>query len=504
MKTGLLIGEILTLVIGVLSILAGLAYVAFRRGQAVSMAAVGSAIGALVVGIGWLVVRSEEVVTVSPDALSWVTAAAYLSLAAFLIVALEACVVGELMIARQGRHMPDALRAMIAAAGIVVAGLIILRLVLDINVVALVALPTVATAVIGVALKDTLARFFAGLALGKMIKVGDWISTLDKEGCVTHIGMEHVTLATREHDYVILPNDNVIQAGIVNYSRPTRTHSCWIDVDAAYRVPPTQVIPVLVEAAMAVEGVAATPPPGALVSDFKESGIQYRLIFSIEDYARHARIESQVRAYVWNAFHRQGIEIPFPQRVVHRDPFLASPSESESSNEQLAGRLGAIELFSCLSFEQLAQLAGNSTVQKYLQGERIVRQGDEGEDLYVILDGRAEVSLQHEGLKKQVGTLEPGQYFGEMSLLTGERRLASVAALTDLEVLAVGHKAIKKVLQEDKTLVEKIGAIMARRLSVTQAAQDELSREYANRGLAPQQKSIVERIQNYLWGRVKR
>jgi small-conductance mechanosensitive channel len=93
---------------------------------------------------------------------------------------------------------------------VVMAAVIILLLVMNINLVALVALPTVAAAVVGVALKDTLARFSAGIELGKMVKVGDWITTLEREGAVTHIGLEHITLMTREQDYVMLPNDNVI------------------------------------------------------------------------------------------------------------------------------------------------------------------------------------------------------------------------------------------------------------------------------------------------------
>jgi small-conductance mechanosensitive channel len=84
---------------------------------------------------------------------------------------------------------------------------------MGINLVALVALPTVAAAMVGVALKDTLTRFFSGIELGKIVKVGDWITVADREGIVTHIGMEHVTLLTRAHDLVSLPNDLVIQSG---------------------------------------------------------------------------------------------------------------------------------------------------------------------------------------------------------------------------------------------------------------------------------------------------
>jgi hypothetical protein len=62
-----------------------------------------------------------------------------------------------------------------------------------------------------------------------------------------HIGLEHVTLLARERDYVVIPNDNVIQSGVTNYSRPTTTHLCSIYVEAAYQT-------------SAVDFLAALPP----------------------------------------------------------------------------------------------------------------------------------------------------------------------------------------------------------------------------------------------------
>jgi CRP-like cAMP-binding protein len=90
-----------------------------------------------------------------------------------------------------------------------------------------------------------------------------------------------------------------------------------------------------------------------------------------------------------------------------------------------------------------------------------------------------------------------------MSLLTGERRSATVVATTSLTVLTVGPQAIKRVLQEDKSLVEQISAIVAKRQSVTQTIVDSLSREQAALALTKQQQSLVERIQNYFWGPVE-
>jgi hypothetical protein len=87
-------------------------------------------------------------------------ATAYLGLAFLVLAVLDVLVVGEYLIERKGRYVPNVVRHLLLGAGVVAAGVIILRLVMNINLLALVALPTVAAAVVGVALKDTVARFF--------------------------------------------------------------------------------------------------------------------------------------------------------------------------------------------------------------------------------------------------------------------------------------------------------------------------------------------------------
>ncbi len=183
------------------------------------------------------------------------------------------------MIDRRGRYILDLIRSLMLVAAIVCAALVILRVALDINLVTLVALPTVATAVIGVALKDTLARFFACVALGK-------------------------------------------GAGRSGFG-----------------------------------GGGSAPESSAAGVGGGVSGIRhrYKLRFSLSDYARHLSIASHVRSYVWNAFRRQGIAIPLPQRVVHHESRAEAPTDRMLTISRLAETLRAVEMLACLSQEQLAQ-----------------------------------------------------------------------------------------------------------------------------------------------------
>jgi small-conductance mechanosensitive channel len=314
-----------------------------------------------------LVLHSEWAAGAAPPlVLSAVDAAAYLGIAFLVLTIVDSLVVGEYLIERKGRYVPNVVRHLMLGAGVVAAGVMILRVVMNINLLALVVLPTVAAAVVGVALKDTLARFFAGIELGKMVKEGDWITTLEREGRVMHIGLEHVTLLTRERDYVTIPNDNVIQSGVTNYSRPTTTHLCSVYVEAAYRTSPADVCTTLVDSASAVDGVLNDPKPIAMVTAFNESGIQYRVKFPIADYARRPEIESTVRTYVWNAFCRKGIEIPFPQRVIQQSA-VAERSEPLGLGD-IRRHLVAVDFLAALPSMQLEAVVRASRTEQFLPG----------------------------------------------------------------------------------------------------------------------------------------
>lgn len=499
MSLGVLLGKLAVTALGIVVVVAGLAYLAQKRRKALPLSVIAGAGLTLFLTGAVVVFRSGLVAPLPPFVLDWLTFSAYLGASFLLLKTVDLIVIGDYLVERRGTYIPDVVRSLMLFTGLIAAALIMLRLVMNINVIALVALPTVATAVVGVALRDTLVRFFSGIALGKMIRVGDWVSVVDREGMVTDIGFGHVTLLTREHDTVALPNNTVIESGLVNFSKPTTAHVCSVSVEAAYLTPPGQVCAVLVEVAMAVEGVSAEPKPVAVVSAFNESGIEYRLRFSIGEFARRLQIESAIRTYIWNAFQRNGIDIPFPQRVV-RMVDAGTKGNGVQEPDRIVGHLAAVDFFAILSPNQIAVLARDARVQRFLPGEPIVRQGESGQELYVILDGEAEVRLEHSGKSSIVDTLHKGQFFGEMSLLTGDPRSASVRAITPMIVVAVGKDALSRVVQGDQAIVNRIGEVVARRQVLTAAAKEQMSRESAGQAVATQTQSLIQRIQKFLRG----
>src|SRR5712691_5453319 len=428
----------------------------------------------------------------------WTKFAAYLGTAFLLLKAMDILLLEDYLIIKKGFYIPELLRLLILFSGLAVAGIIFLRTVIGINVVALVAIPTAATAVIGFALQDTLKRFFAGIMLGKLVRVGDWVRLAGQVGRVVKVDLGHVTILTPTDDLVMIPNNLVAQQEILNYNKPTTRHARTVLVDASYATPPLQVQTVLVETAKAVPGVLHEPAPQAFVAAYKDSSIQYRLTFWAKDFGHAGVVEGQVLSYVWYAFQRHSIEIPFPQRTIHITKAEDESQVMAAERERILGALRRIDFLSVLSPEDLETVAQRAAVRVYLPGEAVVRQGDAGAEFFIILEGTAEVRRGEGDKVATVATLHPMQFFGEMSLLTGEPRSATIVTQTKLEVVVITKAILEGPIMENPLLAERIGTVLAERKSELAVHQESLNHRHESR------QEVVEQRRKSLGSRIRR
>jgi CRP/FNR family transcriptional regulator, cyclic AMP receptor protein len=126
--------------------------------------------------------------------------------------------------------------------------------------------------------------------------------------------------------------------------------------------------------------------------------------------------------------------------------------------------LAQVPLFSHLSRRHLKRLADSTTEQRYMEGASIVREGEEGDSFFVIVEGQATV---RDTGGTSVNQLVPGDFFGEISLLDGGARTASVVADTPMRVLVLKRNAFRRIVTEDSTVATKLleyAATMLRRL----------------------------------------
>jgi small-conductance mechanosensitive channel/CRP-like cAMP-binding protein len=427
----------------------------------------------------------------------WLTFIAYLVVSFVVLKTLDLLFIEDYLIEKRGNYIPRILRMIILVVGLTLAGLVLLRAVLEVDPLALIALPTIATAVVGFSLKDVIARVASGIQLGRMIHVGDWVTLMDKEGVVTDLAFDYITIKTRALDYIMLPNDVVSQSKIINHSRPETLSARAIFVEANYAHPPMQVKQILIQSALAVPGVVANPTPISYVQEFKESGIAYKLKFYLNDYASRERIEGEVMAYIWYAFQRNGIEIPYPQRVVHtaQPPDLTALRAIELAGieEQFRG----IDFLAVLDAQAVHMLAEHAQKRIYLSGEIVVREGEKGEEFFVIMEGDADVMIKTGGETTRVATLKKGQFFGEMSLLTGTPRSATVQATSQLTVTVIGKNAMSQVLSRNLDLARQFGTVLAARQSELATTRETADRTARLRAGTEDGHSLTARILSF-------
>jgi small-conductance mechanosensitive channel/CRP-like cAMP-binding protein len=343
-----------------------------------------------------------------------------------------------------------------------------------INVASQIATAGVLTAVIGLALQNTIANVFAGLMLNMDRELGefDWVQVGQRTGQVVQIRWRSTILRTVDGDIAHIPNSQMLTGEVYNYSRPSLRHRRHMKVSFHYRHPPNLVRQVLADAVRETPGVLSEPAADALVLDFSESGVLYEVRFWIEAFARKSDIEGEVHSRIWYAAQRAGLEFPFATRTVH----LITENEEKEDQDERAARLRAVsqvDLFQPLSPDERERLASSMKRVSFAAGEQILRQGDPGDSLYIIAAGQVRVSLQELAGDHPIATLGQGDFFGEMSLMTGAPRSAACRAMTDVVIYVIDRSIARDVVSSRPAMAEEMSAILATRQAALAKSTDE-------------------------------
>ena len=351
----------------------------------------------------------------------------------------------------------------------------------------------VGAVVVGFALQDTLGNLFAGLAIQieKPFRVGHWISVAGSEGQVQEVTWRATKLRTKAGQFLIVPNGVISKEAILNHSEPTIPTRIEVEIGASYSTPPNEVKAAIKEALDNSPLALTTPAPSLLLAEFAASAINYRVQFWIGDYAVDNQARDQVRTNLWYAFRRHNIEIPFPMQVQYEREEL--PLRSEGDVLAGADRLGAIDLFATLPQESRLDLSRTATEQIFAAGEAIVRQGDTGSSMFVVLGGRVRVVI--EPSQQEVAVIESGGFFGEMSMLTGDPRTATVRAVDDARVLEIPAERFREIAMARAGLIEHISTVVAKRRTELDTAR---SAAAAASSAAVMPRSLLSRIQSFL------
>lgn len=304
----------------------------------------------------------------------------------------------------------------------------------------------VGSLVLGLALQDTLGNLFAGLALvfERPLSVGDWIQLGDTVGRVTQINWRSVRIVTRELNEVTIPNSAIGKERIMNFSTPSRVHGLKVTFGFSYDAPPNVVKEMLFATAMGTPGVLATPAPEVRTIDFGAYAVQYELRFFIGDYDQYVAVRNELMTRVWYAARRHNISIPYPITTMYKTEIPYLPVDG-NSGVSLTHLIRSTELFQDLSDAEAESLAGEVEVLRFARGEVLVREGEQGECFFIVTEGLCSVEVSSaNGGRIAVATIGKGAVVGEMALLSGTPRSATVVASSDVVAarfsrVALGH-----------------------------------------------------------------
>jgi small-conductance mechanosensitive channel/CRP-like cAMP-binding protein len=321
----------------------------------------------------------------------------------------------------------------------------------------------VAAIILGFAGQNLFGSIIAGMSLqvNRPYRVGDWLQVGERFAEVMEINWRSTRLRTNDWIYLDIPNNEMVRQTIVNLHYPTQLHAMRIRVPVDYNVPPNSAKDALFRAASRVEGVVKDPPVRVFLVDFADYAATYEVKYHMLNHAAINEVSDAIRTNIWYELKRQRIKIPFPIRTLQLERPI--PPLLQQGHAEARAILQRDRLFQCLPDPHLDNLLKNSKLDHFGRGEAIIEEGTEGESMFVLLRGTAHVTVTKNRTSVRVGGLRPGDCFGEMSLLTGERRSATVRADRDCYVMEIGKPVMAEVLRDSPQCLEQLSDLLARR-----------------------------------------
>ena len=419
-------------------------------------------------------------------------AVVWLAAAWGLIRLLDVAVWHGVLERRSGVPVPRLLGDLVAGIVWVVVTIVVLAQVFALPVAALVTTSGVAIAIIGFALRDMIASLFSGIAINleRPYQIGDWIEVEPGiVGKVLEVGWLTTRTVSRDGIGVVVPNARLATTPFRNYNQPQAAWRDSVAVTLDYALPGERVERILLAAMNAVPEVAAQQNrPDVKIEAFNDFGIRWLARYWVSDYGAMPEIRYAVQRSVLGQLHYAGIAVPYPKR----DLFLARmPERSLDHRRHLDAILARNELFADLAPEELRQLAERARERFCPAGVPIVRTGEQGASLFVVVEGLLRVLRPSiEGDERQVDEMTPGDAFGEFSLLTGEPRRATIVPQGDAVVYEITKDDLEPILKQRQDLAERLSEILAQR---------QLRRQHEERILGGRAETRAARPSPHVW-----
>ena len=333
--------------------------------------------------------------------------------------------------------------------------------------------------VLGIALQAVIQDVFSGLSLNfdGSYAIGDWLTIYSDHfpeplyGQVQGITWRSTFLHLSDGRRLMVPNHQMTSNPVMNHSRPAGPKRLTVEFPVSNDFAADRAISILLgEAYRAVRDrpLMQEPEPDILIDRFSSDST----IFHVRFWADPSEVNPQVaQSIMARAMHRGARlhKVPSPVTQVQLVPL---PDDHDTKRMEARDALGHVPIFKdVLNVEQLDALFSTCILRNLAADTVFIRQGEVGTSMFVILEGATRVSILAEGEARSVAVLVAGDIVGELSLMTGEPRTATVTSLTTVNVLEVTKASIETLLKATPELLDKFGQVLvARQLALKKIA----------------------------------
>jgi len=326
-------------------------------------------------------------------------------------------------------------------------------------------------------------NFISGwiLLAERRVNIGDLIEVGDSVGHVRSIGARCTHVRRADGIDLLIPNSRMLEQMVINWTLSDNHVRTTVRVGVIYGSPTERVMSLIRTTVLENDRILKSPAPEVAFEDFGDNALIFDVYFWVRAFEEGElrRVRSEIRITLDRLFRAEGIEIAFPQRDMHlrsKTPLDVRmlPAESEQDRHRAGtddagsfvpkcspAMLRSVSLFRSLDTVELAEIAGAAEARGFPAGEHIVHQDQPGESLFIVGTGMLKVTARKGNFDTKLGQLLPGDFFGEMSLMTGEPRRATVTALTDTIVYEIGHVSMAPILKNRPDIARQLSDALA-------------------------------------------
>jgi len=445
--------------------------------------------------------RFEKIVMLF-DVCWWIAAAFFLTVAAerFLYAPAEE---------RSGQSVPQIVRVLVSMLIYILAILVIIGFVFDQKLTSLLATGGVLAMIVGLAVQVNISNIFSGIAMNmeRPFQIDDWVKIGDfSEGKVEDMNWRTTRLKTRDGGILCIPNSQASESPIKNFSH-NEYKGYWkyftIHVDPSHS--PERVKKVLLDAAMSSEGVVtdikgcfpATRFLGLTrgVTGQSESwAANYLISVYVTDYGQKFAHNESIWSNVWIHLKLAGIKHVMERHEAHM--LVQRVEKTEPPPPKPLSLLQDMDIFSPFSDDDKLCLSKRMRSLSFRENQVIVRLGEPGDSLFIVAEGTTSVQVLVKGkmtkVEKRFGA---GEFFGEMALLTGEPRTATITAVTNTHLYEITKDNIFPLLEKKPEVLEELSKVLAKWKTDQERWE---SREAEEKEVKNRARAFLEKMKSFL------